>query len=62
MTEHQKNYVLKELRKLRRVESLLQAKFATLGTAKAEARLSFVASLQEWQMRAQVLDSLLDDL
>jgi len=60
MTELQENYILRELGQLRQVESNLQAKFKTLSTAKAEARLSFLASLEEWQMRAQILDSLLD--
>ena len=62
MTQYQESYVLGQLRQLRQVESLLQARFKTLGTAKAEARVSFVATLEEWQMRAQVLDNLLDNL
>ena len=62
MTERQKNHIIGELRQLCQVESLLQARFKTVGTARAEARMSFVACLQEWQMRAQVLDNLLDSL
>ncbi len=60
MTERQENHILRELQQLRQVESKLQAKLETLSSAKAEARISFLASLDEWQMRAQVLDNLLD--
>jgi hypothetical protein len=62
MSEHQKNYILGELRQLRQVESLLHARFKALGTAKVEARMFFIVSLEEWKMRAQVLDNLLDQL
>ena len=53
--------ILEELRHLRRAESHLQAKFETLRTAEPEARSSFLASLEEWRMRAQVLDNFLDN-
>jgi hypothetical protein len=62
MSDHQKIYVLGELRQLHQAESRLRVMFKTLGTAPAEARVSFVATLQEWQLRAQVLDNLLDNL
>ncbi len=60
MTKLQKNYILRELRQLRQIESHLRAKLSKLSTAKAETRLSFLASLNEWQMRALDLDNLLD--
>jgi hypothetical protein len=60
MSELEKTYILRELQQLRQIEANLQTRFGTLSTAKAEARLSFLTSLSEWQMRALVLDDLLD--
>jgi hypothetical protein len=60
LSARQKSQILQELRQLRQVESHLQARFETLGTAKPEARWSFLDSLEEWRMRAQALDNLLE--
>jgi hypothetical protein len=60
MTKLQKRYILQELRQLRKIESNLRTKFRTLNTAHTEARLAFLASLNEWQMGALLLDNMLD--
>ena len=61
MTARQKSQILHELRQLRRTESNLQARFETLRTAEPEMRWSFLDSLEDWRVRAQMLDNLLDN-
>jgi hypothetical protein len=61
MTVRQKDRILRELRQLRRTESHLQAKFETLRTSEPNVRWSFLDSLEQWKMQAQVLDNLLDN-
>jgi hypothetical protein len=60
MAKHYERHILNELRQLRNYEVLLQRSLGTLGTARREARVSFLVSLAEWKARAQRLDSLLD--
>jgi hypothetical protein len=60
MSNHKEALVVKELQELKNLETQLQTKWKSLKRAGKDVRLSFLASLQELQTRAQQLEQVLD--
>jgi hypothetical protein len=60
MSNHKEALVVKELQELKNLETQLQTKWKSLKRAGKDVRLSFIASLEELQTRAQQLEQVLD--
>jgi hypothetical protein len=60
MSNHKEALVVKELQELKNLETQLQTKWKSLKRAGKDVRVSFIASLQELQTRAQQLEQVLD--
>ena len=61
MNTCQNSQILHQLRQLRSIESHLESRFETLHTAEPQLRGLFLDSLEEWRIRGQMLDHLLEN-